>query len=446
MITLLKFFLTVGSFLAVHFSLQALPVPNTGGAGLMREIDRVDDPDILSPGQPLQRSLIQLNSAAGKKTQLTIRPWANGAWKTDAGLIAARYADSEFMRLPSFRQRSDYFSTYSMSRILRQSDAYVRSEWIDVLSPAEKYELLVGDRDGTLSQALWAEGEKFHRAGTLAHWMGICEGSAAASVLFPEPRHAVDVWAPDGTPVRFHVMDIKGLAGLVWSAYNAKIPIAGSRCSLANMTKDARGIVINEGCFNNNPGAFHIAALNYIGLRKIPFFINRDTHTQVWNSPVLGYEFHYFNPRNGAFTASLDGAMIKLADYPNDRFRQYRASQASSLVGVEMRIRLAKGSTTARDEPAAAAIAELKYTYDLEVDTQGIIVGGEWHSANHPDFMWAVEPGFEPRSYGDLLLGGESWNGSSRVPAEWLPAIRQSSSRNQPLYLIVKKLVEMSSR
>lgn len=33
------------------------------------------------------------------------------------------------------------------------------------------------------------------------------------------------------------------------------------------------------------------------------------------------------------------------------------------------------------------------YNYDLELNQDGKIIGGEWHTDNHPDFIWTIRNG-----------------------------------------------------
>lgn len=40
------------------------------------------------------------------------------------------------------------------------------------------------------------------------------------------------------------------------------------------------------------------------------------------------------------------------------------------------------------DSPKYDAIRWVEYRYDLELNSQGQVIGGEWYSQIHPDFIW----------------------------------------------------------
>jgi hypothetical protein len=434
----IKISLLVTGFVFIQIKSLAAPPK------LYREIAPNDSSSILSPNAPLETNLDKLYRDTKSNMALEIKPWANRSWKLNSGLIATRYASTDFMNTEGWENRRRYAEEHSIKKILSEPDAKTRARMIDLLSPAEKYDLLVGDPQTTLTQAQWLAGEKYWADKTMANWMGICEGSAAASALFPEPLHAVDFETSTGDVVRFHVLDIKALAALLWSSYNADIPISGSRCASNHPKSDRDGIVVDEDCFNSNPASLHIALLNFLGRQHRTFFVNRVTSVQVWNVPILEYQVSYYKPTANKLADSLDEAKIPAGEYHNDPFATYRSPQTANIVAVKMKIKIAKGMTSSRDNPETSATSELSYLYDLELDAQGQIIGGEWHQQSHVDFMWAVEADFHPTTIGDVLLGkATQWDGKI-VPEIWLKSIQQASSRNQPLEKIVTKLIELS--
>jgi hypothetical protein len=411
----------------------------------LREIGPSDDPDTLSSKVKLERNAQVLNDKTPKHILLKAQPWANGMWKMNSGLIAVRYAETRFIQQNDFQSRMSYIQKNSAQSILQIADSHDRARKLDQLSPAEKYDLLVGDNQGTLTESQWSEGRKFFESKTLADWMGICEGSAAASVMYPEPKHEVDLKLASGDHLHFHIMDIKALEALLWSSYNVHIAISGGRCKTLNPSEDENGVITDENCFDGNPGSFYIAVLNFLGLEKRPFFINRVKAIEVWNVPVVGYEVSYYNLKTGHYTSGLKDAIVPIEQIPaNDKFRKYRSSQTKSVVGVYLTIQMAMGRTIHRDQTASTVNTQATYKLDLELNEAGEIVGGEWHQEDHPNFMWQVDRDFKPESIGDALLGDNTtWDGGI-VPASWLESVRQSSRLNQPMDLIVKKLVELS--
>ena len=429
--------------LALLNQAQAVVVPLE--SGVERVISPVDNPDIVSPGHPMERSLKKLDTSTPRQKMLAIRPWSDGLWGTDTGITASRYSDPNFNTQGNWSRRRAYVEQNSINRVLSEPDSQKRAQLIDRLSPAEKYDLIAGDANATLSESQWAVGEKLTRDGTLASWMGICEGSAAAGVMYPEPGKTVVIQSPQGDPVPFHILDIKALSSLLWSAYNANITVAGSRCPNSNPEVDSHGVVIDEGCFNTNPGTLHIALLNLIGARDRPFFIDRVPGVEVWNVPVLGYRIQY-SKVSGFFHGrrdKLSDAVVRLSDYRNDPYKAHRSSDAVFIVGVDLTLKVAEGYTLSRDASVKSPPADMGFSYDLELTANMEIVGGEWHGSAHPDFIWALESDFRPISAGERNLQGD-WDGNA-VPAYWIGAIQQSSRLNQPFERIIHKLVELSN-
>ena len=76
------------------------------------------------------------------------------------------------------------------------------------------------------------------------------------------------------------------------------------------------------------------------------------------------------------------------------------------------------------------------YLYDLELDRNFTILGGEWYSGG-PDFIWAPNDKTYPISDGEA--------GAKPITAiEITKAAQISSKVGQPLSIIVEKLFEQS--
>ena len=426
---MLNFLKTVFSLIALFLILAEPSRSNS----TFRVILPTDDPGMVSGAQPMERNLTSLDSQATKSTILALKPWANGYWAMELGLTGNRYRDPGFAAKGSWPSRFEYIKKNSLQNVLLQTDSKKRARLIDQLSPAEKYDLLVGDAEATLTSAQWAEGQRYYQDGTLANWMGICEGTAAASVMFPEPKRSLELFSPQGDKIQFQETDIKGLAALLWSSYNLTVPVTGTRCSSRNPER-RNGVVIDESCFNTNPGAFHIALLNLLGKRKQVLFMNRVSNQEVWNVPIIAYKTQYHSPNKNHGNKDLQQAVLPIAQVDQDEFTSLRSAQTAFVVGVQTTVKFGTG-----------VITQATYDYDLEMDINGIIIGGEWHSSSHPDFLWTVENGFRPVTIGDNQLGNQVWN-DTKIPAEWLRAARLSSQNNQPLELIVSELVRRSSK
>ena len=241
-----------------------------------RGLNPIEDLSVLVQGAQLESNLNVLDSTTSQEVDLNVQPWGDRFWQLQDGLLASRYADPNYKALKTFQDKHDYVLKKSIENILSEPIAK-RAADIDLLSPAEKYDLLVGDPQMTLTQTEWAEIDRTAKVGALAKWDGICDGGSAASTYFQEPKHEVNVKTASGENIRFHLTDIKGLEALLWSSYNLYIPVVGNRCKTKNPAKDENGVIVDPACAGVNAGAWHIALLNLLGRRNQVLFINRSS-------------------------------------------------------------------------------------------------------------------------------------------------------------------------
>ncbi|MFO0749724.1 MAG: pre-peptidase C-terminal domain-containing protein [Myxococcota bacterium] len=119
-------------------------------------------------------------------------------------------------------------------------------------------------------------------------WWGICHAWGPASILEPEPQHAV---TKNG--VTFKVNDIKALVELSYDKSTSKF--VSLRCEKDEgqnkITYDAYGrpIASDSACKDTNPGTYHVLLTNYLGLRAQAFVEDRTFDDEVWNQPLRGY-------------------------------------------------------------------------------------------------------------------------------------------------------------
>ena len=166
---------------------------------------------------------------------------------------------------------------------------------------------------------------------------------------------------------------------------------------------------------------------------------------QVWNQPILSYNVTYFNPQTGYNYANLDDAIIDRADYTSDKFVDYRSPSSSQFVGVKMNVQyIVETNPTHRnyDSSRYDSISQVSYYYDLELDRNGKIIGGEWYGNKHPDFLWAAKKGTKARS---RYNGYGVWAEGQSVPTSWHSAAVKASKYNQPLSSVVEELFKRSS-
>jgi hypothetical protein len=381
-------------------------------------------------------SLTDMQNNSLDSARIGLQPWSDSYWPLLRGGIANRYADA------NYRNSTDWIVNYNyLTRVMGQGP-------VDELSPAEKYDLLIGDYNFTLTRAVLSLGQEIYQQfGKVEPWIGICHGWAAAAYMLPRPQSSVQVVAANGQVINFRPSDIKALTSLLWANGNLLTRFIGGRCEENRPATDSRGRAINPKCLDTNSGAWHLSVVNQIGVSGRSFVMDATASAEVWNQPVVGYRYNIFNPITMRIVSNVADASVPLSRFTGDRFRDVRAYNAYSVVGVVMDLTYSAETNPNRvglDNPAFDNIKTVRYTYDLELDVQGNIVGGEWYNSEHPDFLWSVVAGNTATSVGDEYLsrsGDRSlWNRSQPLPQSWRQAALSSSPRSQPLARIVESL------
>jgi hypothetical protein len=409
------------------------------------------------PPSELLRTLDAMEGAHLRSARLESDslPWSDSYWPIYQGQSAARYADAAFNRVAD---REDWKALHDWAHDPSRAFAQIFAELgagrespysLDQLSPAEKYDLLVGDARGSLTQRMWDEGRVYSEdkanKGKVELWMGLCHGWAAAALMEPRPRQSVKLLAADGhTSLKFYPADIKALATTMWA--NAEVPAryVGERCTDKDPKKDENGRVVSTQCFDTNPGTWHQTIVNQIGRAKRGFVMDATYDFEVWNHPVFGYEYSYFNPQTESIGDNLAAATVSVSEFTKDKFKRYRSPEAKSIVGIVMKVDYAFETEPTHDEsdgPDNDAHEEVIYMYDLELDAGGRIVGGEWYMNAHPDFLWVNPPNARVRNSADSLTQGSWQPALATVPAAWRDLAPTASQSGLPLAKIVKGLL-----
>ena len=201
----------------------------------------------------------------------------------------------------------------------------------------------MGDDNQTLTQRMWQEGKnRLEKEESLEWWKGICQGWAAASYMMERPTSKVNVIAADGkTLIPFYPADIKALASLLWAQQKEMIDenFIGGRCNKDLYGETGR--IESQDCWDTNPGTWHMAVVNQIGVSRRSFIMDVDQNLEVWNHPVYSYEYFYFNPERSFETSGhAQDVAIDISHYTSDDFKSYRDEKAKWIVGVSMRVEL----------------------------------------------------------------------------------------------------------
>jgi hypothetical protein len=406
-----------------------------------------DRPEDLVDGQAVIRSIKELDLKGLRSATLSVSPWSGDYWALYKGMLGARYADPNFpVNRPGtvgkdWYENHSYVRKHSASEIIRSKD----DAQIDLLSPSEKYDMLVGDSGLHLTSNMWNTGkERYDAIGKVETWSGICDGWASAAMMLPRPQKTLKILAADGkTWLQFYPSDAKALASLLWARGNPSLRFIGGRCDVKNPSTDDNGRITSKDCFDTNPGTWHVAVTNQIGIAHRGFLLDATYDYEVWNQPALSYHYWYFNPQTWKHVDTLEAASVPIDQFTEDKFDQYRSSKAVSVVGIVMDFTYVSEKRPHHDpsdSPDKDSRRTVRYYYDLELDASGNIVGGEWYNNRHPDFLWLPEPGSHVGSVAEGEAKGR-WGGPSEViPDSWRNAALHASKMGQPLGKIVERI------
>lgn len=393
--------------------------------------------------RPAIKNLKQLDDLRLTTGQARQTPWSGDYWPYAHGILGARYLSSEFAQVFDWFNRYQYIQDHPAPlMIANDGQAAVNS-----LSPSEKYDLLVNDQSYALTDLMWQQGKYYYdQNGEVESWMGICHGWAAAAIMEPRPEKTVQVASFDNKwQVRFLPSEIKGLVSYSWATNNFPTIFLGQRCNKKDPKRDENGRLIDPECVDLNPATWHLAIVNRLGKLGRSFVMDATYDYQVWNQPVVEYSYSYFNPQTRE-SASLQESIVTTAQFTNDKYKKYRGDKTKFIVGITMTVRYTVETSANEadiDSSQEDVIVDTQYDYDLELNQNGDIIGGEWYQDTHPDFIWTPQANKSPQGPYDHLLHVNEWPKQSTgpVPANWSAIAQKSSQNGYILHTLTKALL-----
>ncbi len=388
------------------------------------EINALSDPKFAS-GKPLQQ------------------PWSGDYWPTYRGGIAARYADASF---PKEYQWKDYDTFFT--KMLKETN-YREIKELDTLSPAEKYDLLIGDSKLNLTQySIQNSKLSVDEKGEIEGWFGLCHGWAPASFMMKRPIYPVEVKLDETRNLKFFPDDLKALTTLLWANGKPSSHFVGGRCNQKNPKRDLSGRVIDNDCWDVNPATFHLIMLNQMGADQRSLVMDATYDYEVWNQPISSYSIQYYNPQTKKTDPDWKNNLINTLEYTKDPFKKFRAPQTAKIIGVQMSLAYVVERNANHQEVDTEKddnLMHVDYYYDLEINAAGEIVGGEWYQNAHPDFLWS--PGWNSVAQvpGEVRLT-TPWNGDQELPQEYKDLGVRASAVGLPLNKILSTLIERSQK
>lgn len=380
-------------------------------------------------GSGIETSFNNLVARGLSRGSIKKQPWSGHYWANVNGGLGWRWADPNFPK------------DYGNARNYVQRYTWDRAYW-EYLSPSEKYDYLTGvnpTERGSLTQHQWNLGaDEYRRTGRVAEWQGICHGWSPASIYMPTPMKDVVFQMPEGK-LHFTVEDIKAIGSLYWANGQYESVFAGWRCDVANPSSNAEGRVLDPKCFDVNPGDWHLALTNMVGARKESFIIDAAESSEVWNHPIVSYSLQYFDPTNfNRRSSSPQGLMIQRSRTPNLRHGQFRSPKTVWVIGVLSTVSIAVESAPGDRRNLQKNV---NFTYDLELDENFNVIGGEWRNKERPDFIWHRKDQQVPRAVGrDVQL--DMWRMGD---SNWRRTSLENSAKGVPIKFLVEKLFQLSS-
>lgn len=389
--------------------------------------------DLLVGWVPRGETIIRDLNSLPTSGETKIPVWSDDYWAIKYGVTSHRYEWEE-----SDQQNwswKDAVSAYSQPGVASQG-GFRRMEWAGLLSslrtgrrispviefwsPAEKYDLTVGDTSFSLTNQQKREGEGYWDTyNKVESWMGICHGWAPASMMVPPAAKEVTFRGPKNVNVTWYPHDVAAITSLAWAKGQTPTNFVGGRCNAKDTRTFPNGRLRQQECFDNAPNTFLLALGNLIGKHKKSFVMDKTFDYEVWNQPVHSYTIQYFkvdepNKRSYRFNRALlvdyqdDYRGSKLDRFSNQPVKSHntRGKRKERGIGYDDRsvdsiigfivtvVYVSESYPSHSSKPTPPVFLRATYTGDLELEKRGnkyIAVGGEWHSNAHPDFLWVPE-------------------------------------------------------
>ncbi|MBX3041201.1 MAG: hypothetical protein KF789_10900 [Bdellovibrionaceae bacterium] len=283
-------------------------------------------------------------------------PWAGNYFPMNKGGIANRWADPQANKGAKSKEQWNQLPDPNT----------LTQEQINRLSPAEKYDLWIGDKDFSVTNhELNYRGPR--RATPVKGWEGFCNGVRCAGINLPEPTFPITVKNPNGIEITFQPADLKALAGASYFYVENYAQIGAP---------SAKGTAERQP----NPAIFDLALRVYLAENKKAFVIDSNLGPEIWNESVIGYK----RTVNRAIISSF--------------WNRFKDPRIDSVVRVKVELEtLGEISIEASNKPTKDSVAAGKLmkptplSYLLYLDKNGRAIDGVWEGSTKVrgvDFAW----------------------------------------------------------
>ncbi len=160
----------------------------------------------------------------------------------------------------------------------------------------------------------------------------------------------------------------------------------------------------DPACRDVNAGAFHIVIGNQLGLMREGFLIDKTRDVEVWNQPVFRYDsgiVGWSAPDAGASPGTERVVHVKTRLYfadDTDYGWAFWYPTLPSVFGISspftgeyeryQQFLIREGDLTEPGKYPEGILDYADYEYKIDLDRDGVILGGEWITFDRPDFLW----------------------------------------------------------
>ena len=307
---------------------------------------------------------------------LEVTPWSGNYWPTYMGGISHRWNSSHPKSIQSY--------SYDISP---------DQENMSILSPAEKYDLYLGfysmpltrfERKRTQIMKTIDTSDAYDPQFKIPRWEGLCHAWAPATLGYKEPK-PIEVTGFSGINIPFGSSDIKALLTYFLHMESSPSVILGERCyrdfnelqkkvAAGNLTRaELEDIKKSSSCKDTNAGAFHIVMANQLGVLKEGFIFDKARDVEVWNQAAFAFSSTVIETREGR--------------------REGSAPETVEEILISTQLQYIMEVPESWDGGSRLGERTITYSYWIELDSGGHIVGGAWsddHNINddRPDFLW----------------------------------------------------------
>ncbi|KAG2768865.1 hypothetical protein PC116_g2671 [Phytophthora cactorum] len=329
------------------------------------------------------KDIAKLEAYFGTKMEMTLKnlptkgvhtpsPWPGPYWPTYQDSINVEWSEGEASPAEKYAKAFGLDVTDFMNKVSKDNGIDSMSKRPKCSSDSDCANLTDGSGCGI-------------RAGQssgycIPTWYGICHAWTPASMLEAEPNCPVT-----HNGVTFHPMDLKALISDIYDGASISTLFTGTRFNGGSNTPDEYGRHSSAAYRDLNPAFFHITAANLLGKLNATFIADVTAGSEVWNQPVRGFKVYEQTEMSLEEAAQT---FYGLETYPWN-------AAAKSIVYVKSRLSWIFETYTDGGLVSSGQVDQFTtgayYTYLLEMDDDGTIIGGEWvykSDDDHPDFIW----------------------------------------------------------